>query len=330
MAWQGPCHATTQPAITPLCAARPAVAPYLAGAALSRVNTPPPDDARTLRRILRDGETHLARHCVDNPRVVMELLVARLLRLPRLQLLTRLDHRVPEPGLEALRRALRRVAAGEPVQYVLGEWDFRNLTLRTDSRALIPRPETELLVDWVLETDELWQPAHGHRPCIADIGTGTGCIILSLAAERPDADFIAVDLSADALALARENADRLGLAGRVIFLNAAGCSELAPASCDAIVSNPPYIPSAEVDRLAPHIRGHEPRAALDGGVDGLDIVRAIIEGAAWALRPGGFLFFETGHDQGAATQALMASFGFTNATLRADYNGHFRFVRGKL
>ena len=281
----------------------------------------------TLRDLLRDATRYLERHKVEDARTVVELLVARLIKLPRLSLLTVLDHTLPEPALAALRRGVLRLAQHEPVQYVLGEWDFRNLTLRVDRRALIPRPETELLVDWVLETEPLWQrPA----PRVADIGTGTGCIILSIAAERPNAECTAVDVSPEALALARENAERHGLAQRVTFLQADACSEFPPASFDALVSNPPYIPAPEIAGLAPHIRAHEPRLALDGGAEGLTVVRAIVEGASWALRPGGWLFFEVGHDQGPATQSLMDSFGFKDTTLRADHNRHFRFVRGRI
>ena len=281
----------------------------------------------TLRDLLREATFLLQRHGVDEARTIAELLVARLLKLPRLQLLTVLDHTLPPHAVEALQRGLARVAKHEPVQYVLGEWDFRNLTLRVDKRALIPRPETELLVDWVLETEPLWQTP---TPRIADIGTGTGCIILSIASERPNAECVAVDMSADALALARENAERLGLSQRVTFLQADACSEFPPASLDAIVSNPPYISSVEVNQLQPHVRDHEPRLALDGGVDGFSILRSIIEGAAWALRPGGWLFFETGHDQGPAVRELMEAAGFQNTALRADHNRHPRFVRGRI
>jgi len=279
----------------------------------------------TLRDLLHNADRYLQRHNVEDARTVAELLVARVCKLPRLRLHTLLDYALPEPAVEALRRGLARVAKHEPVQYVLGEWDFRKLTLRVDNRALIPRPETELLVDWVLETEPLWQLP---SPRLADIGTGTGCIILSLASERPGAECVGVDTSPDALSLARENAERLGLASRVTFQQADACSEFLPVTFDAIVSNPPYISSAEVDALPPHIRAHEPRLALDGGADGFAFIRAIATGASWALRPGGWLFFETGHDQGPATQDLMQSLGFKNVTLRADYNKHFRFVRG--
>ena len=144
-------------------------------------------NTKPLRDLLRDADRYLQRHGVEDARTVAELLVARVCKLPRLHLHTVLDCALPEAAVEALRRGLVRVAKHEPVQYVLGEWDFRNITLCVDARALIPRPETELLVDWVLETQPLWQLP---TPRVADIGTGTGCIILSIAAERSGADVI--------------------------------------------------------------------------------------------------------------------------------------------
>ena len=280
-----------------------------------------------LKTLLREADARLHAAGVEDSRTVAELLVARLLKLPRLGLHAVFDRALPAHAEAALWRGVQRAAEREPVQYILGEWDFRGVTLRVDKRALIPRPETELLAQWVLDTEELWKI---FSPRIADIGTGTGCVILSIAHERPNCECLAVDVDVNALALARENAGRLGLADRVTFLQADACSEFQPASLDAIVSNPPYIASAEVDELPPHIRCHEPRRALDGGADGLAIIRAIIEGASWALRPGGFLFFETAHDQGPATRALMENAGFSQTSLRADYNGHHRFVRGVL
>ncbi|MCL1888477.1 MAG: peptide chain release factor N(5)-glutamine methyltransferase [Kiritimatiellaeota bacterium] len=256
----------------------------------------------TIQNLLRDADAYLQKHGVDEARTVAELLVARLLKLPRLHLLTVLDHTLPEPAMDALRRGLQRAARHEPVQYILGEWDFRNLTLRVDRRALIPRPETELLVDWVLETEGIWNLPN---PRVADIGTGTGCIILSIAAERPHAECVAVDASADALNLARENAGRLKFSDRVTFLQADACSEFQPASFDVLVSNPPYIASAEVATLPPHILDHEPRLALDGGKDGLGIIRKLLWQARTRLAPRGILVIETG----GLRRAMQREFG---------------------
>jgi release factor glutamine methyltransferase len=281
---------------------------------------------RRLRDLLDAGTGYLERHGIAFPRVACELLAARLLACPRLELFCHYDRPLTDARVAALRRGLQRVAAHEPVQYVLGEWDFRRLTLTVDRRALVPRPETELLLDHVFAASELWaRPA----PLVIDVGTGTGCIVLSLAAERPQGRYVAIDASAEALSLARENAVRTGLVERVEFREARGCGEFAAGSADAIVSNPPYIRSAVVPTLDACIRDHEPAMALDGGPDGLDVIRAIAHDAAMVLRPGGWLFFEIGDDQGVAVRNLLEHLGFIGVIIRDDYAGKPRFAIGR-
>jgi release factor glutamine methyltransferase len=213
------------------------------------------------------------------------------------------------------------------VQYVLGQWDFRTLTLKVDRRALIPRPETEQLVDLVLQSPQV---RNGEKPLVVDVGTGTGCIILSLAKEMKDGVFVGLDISPEALTLARENALFTGLDGRVLFAESDGCGEFDPASVDVLVSNPPYIPSKVVDGLEPHIRDHEPRLALDGGPDGLDVYRSLLLDAVMVLKPGGGVFFEIGDEQGAAMRDLLEEYGFTHVGVVKDYAGKDRFATGTL
>jgi len=235
---------------------------------------------------------------------------------------------VPEERLvDALRRGLQRVAKGDPVQYVLGQWDFRKLTLKVDRRALIPRPETEQLVELVLRSPRVRQ---SDRPLVVDVGTGTGCIILSLASELRDGVFVGVDVSPEAISLARENAVLTGLDRRVLFAECDGCGEFDPASVDVLVSNPPYIPTKVVDGLAPHIRDHEPRLALDGGADGLDVYRALLLDAVMVLKPGGALFLEIGDEQGAALREMLEEYGFSDVEISRDYAGKDRFATGVL
>jgi release factor glutamine methyltransferase len=279
--------------------------------------------ARRLGDLLAAGTGYLERHGVAFPRVACELLVARLLACPRLELFRHVDQPLSAARVAALRRGLKRVAMHEPVQYVLGEWDFRGLTLTVDRRALIPRPETEELLDLVLATPDVW--AH-PSPFILDVGTGTGCIVLSLARERPQGRYVAIDVSAAALALARENAVRTGLAGRVEFREARGCGEFAAGSADAIVSNPPYIRRDALPALAACIRDHEPALALDGGPDGLDVIRAIAHDAAMVLRPNGWLFLEIGDDQGMPVRDLLEDLGFVAVAIRNDCAGRTRFA----
>ena len=218
-----------------------------------------------------------------------------------------------------------RVAAGEPLQYVLGEAWFWGRCFKVDRRALIPRPETEELVQRVLDDAELWRKP---RPVMADVGVGTGCMVLTLAAERPQAELLGLDICPDALALARENEVRLGLAGRVRWCQADLLEGVPPGSLDAVVSNPPYIASGEIATLAEEVRAHEPRRALDGGVDGLDLVRRLIAQAVLALRPGGRVWMEIGDEQGESARHLLATAGLVQVETRRDLAGKPRMVEG--
>ena len=280
---------------------------------------------KTLRELIALGDAFLVRQGVPEARAACELLAARLFKCGRLELYRHLDA-VPETRrVDALRRGVQRVAKGEPVQYVLGQWDFRSLTLKVDRRALIPRPETEQLVDLVVKSAQVRQVP---KPLVVDVGTGTGCIILSLAKELADGVFVGLDVSAEALALAQENAALTGLDGRVLFAESDGCGEFDPASVDVLVSNPPYIPSQVVDGLAPHIRDHEPRLALDGGPDGLDVYRALLLDAVMVLKPGGGVFLEIGDEQGPALRDMLEEYGFTEVAVVKDYAGRDRFATG--
>ena len=283
----------------------------------------PVEQANTLGDLIRLGDAFLSRKRVPDGRVVCELLAARLCECGKGELHRFLDAVPEERVVDALRRGIQRVAGGEPVQYVLGQWDFRALTLNVDKRALIPRPETELLVDLVLRSETV---KNAPKPLVVDVGTGSGCIILSLAKEMRDGVFVGLDISAGALALAAENAARCGLAGRVLFAESDGCGEFDPGSVDVLVSNPPYIASRVVDGLPRHIRDHEPRLALDGGADGLDVYRALVLDAVMVLKPGGGLFFEIGDDQGDALRDLLEGSGFADVRILKDYAGLDRFA----
>ena len=259
---------------------------------------------------------------VPDAAVAAELLAARLLRTGRGTLAAHLDKDVGEKYIEAMRRGLARLAKGEPVQYVIGEWDFRHLTLKCDRRALIPRPETEELVTRVLAFLSSGGRTGGDVPLVVDVGTGTGAIVLSLAQEyRGEAAFLGTDVSEDAIALAKENAERCGLAGRVKFAVADGLDDFDEPECvDVIVSNPPYIESAVCDTLDPRVRDYEPRLALDGGATGLDFYDRYLGDALNVLKPGGAVFFEIGEGQGAASQVKV----------ERDFAGHDRYASGVL
>lgn len=269
---------------------------------------------------------------VPDARVASELLAARLLRVGRGFLAGQLDKDVPEPCLAAMRRGMARLVGGEPLQYVLGEWDFRTLTLQCDRRALIPRPETEELVTHVL--NYLNSPFHPftRSPVIVDIGTGTGAIILSLAKEfSGEAVFIGTDVSEDAISLARENAAKCGLSDRVKFAAMDGLDDFDEPECvDIIVSNPPYIASSVCETLDRRVRDFEPRLALDGGASGLDFYERYLGDAVNLLRPNGAVFFEIGENQGAAIEKMMTDYGFEDVRIEKDFADHDRYASGML
>lgn len=280
------------------------------------------------RDILRLSAEYLVQKGVPDAQVAAELLVARLLRCGRGFLFPRLDE-TPDPKyVEAMRRGIARLAKGEPIQYVLGEWDFRSLTLKCDRRALIPRPETEELVTRVLKFAKTYAVP---RPLVVDVGTGSGCIILSLAKEMEDGVFLGIDISADAVSLAQENAARCGLAERVKFAVADGLDDFdEPETVDILVSNPPYIPSSECATLDPRIRDWEPKNALDGGAAGLDFYERLIGDALNILKPGGGTFFEIGDGQGEALRKFFFDAGFDDIRIEKDYAGHDRYASAVL
>lgn len=267
---------------------------------------------------------------VPDAGVASELLAARLLKSSRGFLNSYYEKEVPEAYQEAMRRAMRRLVSGEPLQYVLGEWDFRSLTLKCDPRALIPRPETEELVTRVLK----WlknNPSSQPR-FIVDVGTGTGAIILSLAAEyKAPAVFLGTDISEEAISLAKENAIKSGLTNSVKFAVMDGLDDFdEPEVVDVIVSNPPYIESAVCETLDPRVKDFEPRLALDGGESGLEFYDRYLADALNILKPGGAVFFEIGENQGEEVRKLMEGYGFSNVSIEKDYAGHDRYASAVL
>ena len=288
------------------------------------------------KEIIAKTVAYLDSKGVPDPEVCAELMAARLLKCGRGMLSSSLDL-IPSPShLEAMRRGMARLVKGEPLQYVLGEWDFRSLTLKCDRRALIPRPETEELVTRVLKFLQTAQLSPDSRPAsqpvVVDVGTGTGAIILSIAKEfRGEGVFLGTDVSEEAVALAKENARLTGLSERVKFAVADGLEDFDEPECiDVIVSNPPYIESSVCDTLDPRVKDFEPRLALDGGVTGLDFYERYLGDALNLLKPGGGVFFEIGENQGEALLRLFADYGFSNAKIEKDFAGHDRYASASL
>ncbi len=285
-----------------------------------------------LGAVLQSSADFLEKRKVESPRMAAELLAARLLRCKRLDLSAKLESTLPEKLVDAMRRGVARVGKGEPVQHVIGQWDFRGITLKTDKRALVPRPETEELVQLLIDCKKLRAV---EAPRILDYGTGSGCIALSIASEFPRAKVVGIDTCADALELAGENAAALGLADRVSFLN---CSEIDLAdvfeggAIDAMISNPPYIPTAACKRLPDNVREHEPMQALDGGADGMDVIRSILDESVMLLASGGSVFFEVSAEDNQATAVAryMSELGFDGIETHNDLSGAERFVTGFL
>ncbi len=278
------------------------------------------------KEVISRAASYLGAKGVEDGQVAAELLAARLLGCGRGFLAGHLEKDVAEKYLEAMRRGMKRLVAGEPVQYVLGEWDFRTLTLKCDRRALIPRPETEELVTRVLAYLKARQ--FKEVPFIIDVGTGTGAIILSLAKEYAGAAvFMGTDVSEEAIQLATENAERTGLAGRVKMVCMDGLDDFdEPGVVDVLVSNPPYIESAVCETLEKKVKDFEPRLALDGGANGLEFYERYLQDALNILKPQGAVFFEIGENQGEALRKLMESFGFSEIKIEKDFAGHDRYA----
>jgi len=263
---------------------------------------------------------------VDGATVDAEWLLASVLRTPRGAL--RIDPRRTLAPAEAGRYVarLRRRMNREPLQHVLGTAPFRHVTLRVGPDALVPRPETELLAEWALEL----LPSTLPSPLVIDLGTGTGCIACAIAWERPGARVIGLEASPRAAAMARDNVAALGLSGRVTVDVSDLFGALGSMRADIVVSNPPYLPTDLIPTLSPEVSRHDPRIAMDGGPDGLSVIRRIVaEAPAW-LVPGGALLLETfGGEQARTVVALMREQGFEAIETRRDLAGVERFVAGR-
>ena len=280
----------------------------------------------TVRDRLDDAVARLAGAGIATPRVDAEWLLAAALGVGRNGLYAVLGDGLPDEVAERFEAWVRRRIARVPLQQLLGTQAFRDLLVRVTSDVLVPRPETETLVSWALEL----LPALGSRPLVLDLGTGSGCIACALASERADVRVVASDVSPAAVAVARDNVAALGLSDRVTVSVSDLFSGLAPMRADLIVSNPPYIPTNVVDTLAPEITDHEPRAALDGGPDGLAMIRRLVREAPWWLQAGAPLVLETAGDaQAREAKSLMRAAAFTDVTTRRDLAGVTRFVCGR-
>ncbi|MBW3566908.1 MAG: peptide chain release factor N(5)-glutamine methyltransferase [Proteobacteria bacterium] len=275
----------------------------------------------TLRELLADA-MHRLSGVGDTPRLDAELLLAHALDRPRTHLRTWPDNCPDAEQLAHFESLLARRAGGEPIAHILGEREFWSLKLRVSPDTLIPRPDTEVLVEAALER------IPNDRACrVLDLGTGTGAIALALKHERPHAEVWASDASSAALDIARSNAGQLDL--DVQFREGDWWTPFTDARFDVIVSNPPYIAASDAHLETGDLR-FEPRTALAAGSDGLDAIRVLVAGAGRHLLPGGWLLLEHGHDQGEAVRALLLAAGFENIGSHRDLGGHCRVSFGRL
>ena len=290
----------------------------------------------TIRRVLEWTSGYLTRKGDDKARLAAQWLVSDATGLSRVELYTHYDQPLTAEELAHLHAAIERRATGEPLQYVTGEMPFRNIVLRCEREVLIPRPETEVLVDAALEGVDAALSTRDEQVVIGpvldevepvrvlDLCTGTGCIAASIASERTGVEVVATDLSPAAVTLATRNVAALGLEDRVTVIEcdlATDVDEELMGSFDVLVSNPPYIPTEVLDGQVPaEVKNFEPRLALDGGPDGLDIFRRILELAPTALAPGGMLcveLFEESLDD--AVELVKAQGGWSHVEAREDY-----------
>lgn len=279
-----------------------------------------PDDTWTLRRVLSWTTDFFQSKGLDSPRLDAELLIAHAQGVDRIRLYMDLDKPLLPDELTAIRARVQRRARFEPVAYILGHRGFWSLDLQVDPRVLVPRPDTERLVELALA-----RLKGVEAPVVVDVGTGSGCVALAIGKDRPDATIHAIDRSTDALDVASANAAANDVSNVTFHVGDLLAPMAALGRVDMVVSNPPYIPSADIERLMPDVRQYEPRGALDGGPDGLDLVRRLIVDAAPLLGPGGALLMEIGFDQGTAVADLCRAH-FSEVTVHPDYAGHDRVV----
>jgi release factor glutamine methyltransferase len=282
----------------------------------------------TVIEVIRRSTDYLAQRGVDSPRLQIELLLAHQLGLPRLQLYLNFERALAEDQLAAVRELVRRRGQREPLQHLLGSTSFCGLEIAVSRHVLVPRPETETLAErgW-----RFLQALRNPAATALDVGTGSGCLAVALSVNIPDVHVTAVDISPEALAIAQTNAARHGVAGRIEFhLGDSLAAVDAGRRFDLIVSNPPYIPAGEIQSLQPEVRDFDPRVALDGGPDGLGMIRRLALEAPPFLKPGGRLMLEFGDGQAAAVQEVFSAGGWRVEAVESDLGGRERILVAQL
>jgi release factor glutamine methyltransferase len=271
----------------------------------------------TVLETIQKSTDFLAKRGIESPRLQAELLLAHLLKMPRMKLYLNFDRALTTAETDSFREYIKRRGQGEPLQHITGSVSFCGFEIMVNRNALVPRPETELLAEhgWT------FLAASSSPPAALDLGTGTGCIAIALAAKSPPAKITATDLSPDALVLAKQNAEKNVVADKIVFFQGHGFSALpAEAKFDLIISNPPYIPTADIATLQPEVRDFDPRPALDGGADGLVFYRLFASQAKSFLNPGGKIMLEFGDGQASAIKKIFADENWIVEAIKDDYS----------
>ena len=278
----------------------------------------------TVLEAIQKSTEFLGKKNVESPRLQTELLLAHVLKMPRMKLYLNFDRALTPAETDALRELVKRRGQREPLQHIVGSTSFCGFELAVSRHALVPRPETEMLAElgW-----QFLSTLNSEPSTALDFGTGTGCIAIAIAAKCPNAKITALDISAAALALAKENAARNNVAERIEFLLGDGFAALPPdARFDLVLSNPPYIASAEIATLDPEVRDFDPRAALDGGTDGLDFYRRLATSAKKSLKPDGKIMLEFGDGQAAAIKMIFETEKWIVEAVQEDYSQRARII----
>lgn len=274
-----------------------------------------------LLSILKKTTDYFRKHGVENPKLDAELLIAHVLKFNRMQLYLSYERPMEMQVLDELRPLMKRRANREPIQYIFGKESFVDFELKVDSRALIPRPETEELIELIVGAERTNKDLH-----ILDLGTGTGAIACALARHYPAAKVMATDVATDTLALAKENVELLELGNQITLLQS-DWFESIEHTFDIIVSNPPYLSDAELNEIEPEVAKHEPRRALSSGASGLECIEILLSNAAKFLNPEGVMYLEVGADQRSSIIRLADSTQGISCEFFQDLNQKDRFVK---
>jgi release factor glutamine methyltransferase len=289
----------------------------------------------TVLEAIQKSADFLGKKNVESPRLQVELLLAHLLKMPRMNLYLNFERALSPAEIDSLRELVKRRGQREPLQHIVGSTSFCGFEIAVNRHALVPRPETELLAEggWQFLQGRVGNPLPAKRRAedcapyqTLDFGTGTGCIAIALAAKCPNAKIIATDISADALALAKQNAIANKVAERIEFLQSDEFAALPQMQFDLIISNPPYISSAEIKTLQPEVRDFDPRASLDGGADGLDFYRKLAVEAKPFLKTDGKIMLEFGDGQAEAIRKIFEGEKWIVEAVKEDYSQRARIL----